>query len=316
MRESERAAIMTHRTLGARARFAGIGLHGGQPVKMSVCPARAGQGIRFRRTDVADGDVPARYDLVSDTLLCSKLTNGAGVSVGTVEHLMAALAGCGVTDAVIELDGPEVPIMDGSAAAFVEALLDSGIVSLGVPLDVIRVTRSVAVYLDGRYAELSPAERFEMDYRIDFRDPAIGVQHHEMALVNGAFVTDLCDCRTFGHLAEVERLRAMGLARGGSLHNAIVVDNGRVLNPEGLRRTDEFVRHKMLDAIGDLALAGAPIIGRYTGVKAGHEITNLLLRELFAQRDAWTWDRLDGEQTLYAGGTPPRRDHDIDAMAV
>ena len=220
------------------------------------------------------------------------------MSVGTVEHLMAALAGCGISDALIELDGPEVPIMDGSSAAFVDAFADTGVISLGQPLAAIRLLKPVAVFLGGRYAELSPADRFEISFRIDFEDRAIGVQKREIAMVNGAFVEELSDCRTFGRLSEVEQLRAAGLARGGNLTNAIVVDKGRVLNPEGLRRPDEFVRHKMLDAVGDLALAGAPIIGRYTADKAGHEITNLLLRELFSRTDAWTWDVLSRGQAL------------------
>jgi len=206
--------------------------------------------------------------------------------------------------------------MDGSAADFVDGFLEVGLVVLDTPLAAIRVTRPVAVYLGGRFAELTPADRFEMDFRIEFEDPAIGVQRHAVALTNGAFIAELSDCRTFGHLHEVERLRAAGLARGGSLLNAIVVDNGRVLNPEGLRRSDEFVRHKMLDAVGDLALAGAPIIARYTGDKAGHEITNLLLRELFSQPDAWTWDVLEAGQALCATGMAPVRDVAVTALAV
>ena len=299
-----------HRTLSKPVHFSGTGLHGGQTVSMTVAPATAGHGI------VANGVIPARYDLVSDTMLCTRLTNAAGVSVGTVEHLMAALAGCGISDALIELDGPEVPIMDGSSAEFVDAFADAGVISLGQPLAAIRLLKPVAVFLGGRYAELSPAKRFEMSFRIDFEDRAIGVQKREMVLVNGAFVEELSDCRTFGRLSEVEQLRAAGLARGGNLTNAIVVDKGRVLNPEGLRRPDEFVRHKMLDAVGDLALAGAPIIGRYTADKAGHEITNLLLRELFSRTDAWTWDVLSHGQAL--GASVPARSlaEDRKVMAV
>ena len=205
---------------------------------------------------------------------------------------MAALAGCGISDAEITLDGPEVPIMDGSSVAFVQGFARAGTKELDHPLQAIRVLRPVRVEQDGKIAELSPADRFGMDFLIDFADPAIGVQSLSATLTNGAFVSQLSDCRTFGHLREVEHLRKMGLARGGSLQNAIVVDNGRVLNPEGLRRPDEFVRHKMLDAVGDLALAGAPIIGRYRGIKAGHEMTNRLLRELFARPEAWTFDRV------------------------
>jgi len=305
-----------HRTLAATVAFSGTGLHGGQTVAMTVAPAEAGAGIVFVRTDAANAVIPARYDLVSDTVLCTRLSNGAGVSVGTVEHVLAALAGCGVSDAVISLDGPEVPIMDGSAVDFVEAFLGAGIRTLEMPLAVIRMLEPVAVYLGGRFAELAPAKRFEMDFRIDFEDPAIGVQHKSMALVNGTFVAELSDCRTFGRLSDVERLRAAGLGLGGSLQNAIVIDDGRVLNPEGLRRPDEFVRHKMLDAIGDLALAGAPIIGRYSADKAGHEITNLLLRELFARPDTWIWDGLETGQTMGGTGMLPAQSARPNALAV
>ena len=290
--------VEMHRTLAKPVEFSGTGLHGGQAVKMVVKPADAGDGIVFWRTDVPNGRIPARYDLVTDTLLCTRLSNEFGVAVGTVEHLMAALAGCGISDAEIVLDGPEVPIMDGSSLAFVNAFAQVGTIDLGVPREAIRILRPVSVRLGDRVAELTPADQFEMSFHIEFEDRAIGVQNHRMTLVNGAFVDELSDCRTFGRLAEVEQLRAAGLARGGNLTNAIVVDEGRVLNPEGLRRPDEFVRHKMLDAVGDLALAGAPIIGRYTAEKAGHEMTNLLLRELFARPEAWTRVSMTSEQGL------------------
>lgn len=287
-----------HRTLAKSVELTGVGLHGGQSVTMNVIPADARTGIVFERTDVPNGRIPARYDLVCDTMLCTRLSNDFGVSVGTVEHLMAAFAGCGISDAVVRLDGPEVPIMDGSSAIFVDAFSTVGTIALGERRAAIKILEPVAVRLGDRFAELSPADRFEMSFMIDFEDRAIGVQSHQMSLVNGAFVDELSDCRTFGRLAEVEQLRAAGLGRGGNLTNAIVVDDGRVLNPDGLRRPDEFVRHKMLDAVGDLALAGAPIIGRYTAEKAGHEITNLLLRELFDRPDAWMWDHMSADQGL------------------
>ena len=282
------------KTLKTGVELTGIGLHGGQRVTLSLEPAPVRSGIHFVRVDVPIEQqmIPARYDLVTDTRLCTKLTNEHGVSVGTVEHVMAALAGCGISDALVVLDGPEVPIMDGSSAPFVEAIASVGVEIFAEDCAAIRVTETVCVEDGDKWAELSPADRFEMDFRIDFKDPAIGQQAHKLRLTNGAFFTELSDCRTFGHLAEVEALRSMGLARGGTLQNAIVVDKGRVLNPEGLRRPDEFVRHKMLDAVGDLALAGAPIIGLYRGEKAGHEMTNKLLRALFARPGAWVWDVL------------------------
>ncbi|MEM6662067.1 MAG: UDP-3-O-acyl-N-acetylglucosamine deacetylase [Pseudomonadota bacterium] len=305
-----------HTTLSTGVGFSGIGLHGGQRVRMIVRPAEPGNGITFRRTDLQNGVIPASYDLVADTVLCTKLANADGVSVGTVEHLMAALAGMGISDAAVELDGPEVPIMDGSSAPFVAGFMEAGVTVSDVPLTAIRILSPIAARLGDRSAELTPAPRFEMSFRIDFADPAIGVQDKDLTLVNGTFVEELSDCRTFGQLGEVEQLRAAGLARGGNLDNAIVIDEGRILNPEGLRRRDEFVRHKMLDAVGDLALAGAPIIGRYSGDRAGHEITNLLLRQLFATPEAWCWDTLvegQGPQGFYHTASHHGR---IEALAV
>lgn len=306
------------KTVARPVRFKGVGLHGGQPVAMSVLPAAAGAGIAFYRTDVEPEAalVSARYDLVVDTQLCTKLGNAAGTTVGTVEHVMAALAGCGITDAVIEIDGPEVPIMDGSSVVFVHELVKAGIRELGRPADAIRLRRPVGVIKDGKIATLKPANRFEMDFRIDFADPAIGRQSAEMVLTGDVFAAELSDCRTFGHLAEVEHLRKLGLARGGSLANAIVVDKGRVLNTEGLRHRDEFVRHKMLDAVGDLALAGAPIVARYSGVKAGHEMTNLLLRALFAQPEAWYRAPLTDDQWMAASSETAPALRGAHAMAV
>ncbi|MEM7176468.1 MAG: UDP-3-O-acyl-N-acetylglucosamine deacetylase [Pseudomonadota bacterium] len=281
-----------HRTISEPVSFTGIGLHGGQSVRLVLMPAAAGSGIRFVRSDVdaAHSMIPARYDLVSDTRLCTRLTNAHGVSVSTVEHLMAALAGCGVSDVVAWIDGPEVPILDGSSLLFVQELNRVGLRDLGATRRAIRVLKPITVEKDGRLATLMPCDRTEIAVTIRFDDPAIGEQAYEVALEGGRFASELSDCRTFCMLSDVEQLRKIGLARGGGLENAVVVDNGRVLNPEGLRRADEFVRHKVLDAIGDLALAGAPIIGRYEGVLSGHEMTNLLLRALFkAPSGSWEW---------------------------
>ncbi len=286
------------RTVNKAVRFRGIGLHCGQPVVLTVAPAAAETGIVFRRTDAgpAARPIPARYDLVHDTHLCTGLANGDGLGVGTVEHLMAALAGCGISDALINLDGPEVPIMDGSAVVFVREFMAAGIRDLGVPWRAIRVLETVSVKMDGKSAELAPAPRFEMAFSVSFDDPAIGRQSKHLVLTGSAIVSELSDSRTFGCLADVEALRHMGLGRGGGLENAVIVDQGRVLNPEGLRHPDEFVRHKMLDAVGDLALAGAPVIGRYTGIRSGHEMTNLLLRKLFSTPEALAWCDLRPDQ--------------------
>lgn len=258
---------------------------------MTVAPAAAGSGILFRRSDAGPGarPVPARHDHVAATRLCTRLANADGLSVGTVEHLMAALAGCGITDALISLDAPEVPAMDGSALPFLRAFVAAGFQDLAGPNPAIRLRAPVEVCVDGSRAALLPAPRFEMEFAVSFADPAIGAARRHLVLTGTAIVAELCDCRTFGILSEIEGLHRLGLGRGGSLDNTVVVDRGRVLNPGGLRRPDEFLRHKMLDAVGDLALAGAPIIGRYVGDKAGHSLTNRLLQALFARPDAWSW---------------------------
>jgi len=305
-------------TVNNAVKFRGIGLHGGQPVVLTVAPAAANTGIVFHRADAgpAARPIPARYNFVNDTYLRTGLINGDGLSVGTVEHLMAALSGCGITDARITLDGPEVPIMDGSAVCFVHEFARVGIRDLGVSCRAIRVLEPISVMMDEKLVALSPAPRFEMEFSVSFADPAIGRQSKYLALTGSAIVSELSDSRTFGCLADVERLRRMGLGRGGGLENAVIVDNGRVLNRDGLRHPDEFVRHKMLDAVGDLALAGAPIIGRYTGVKAGHEISNLLLRKLFDCRDAWTWCDLQPSQAPGGVLYPPPMDNSASQIAV
>lgn len=281
-------------TLKRAITLVGMGLHSGRPARLVLRPATEG-GIRFRRVDVTDRDnlVPARFDRVTDTTLCTLLSNEAGVTVATVEHLMAALAGTGVTHAEIEIDGPEVPIMDGSAQRFVSAILRTGLVEVAGPLRAIRILKPVRYEQGGVVAELTPAETLSIDFEITFPDAAIGHQERTLSMVNGAFVHELADCRTFCRRQDVEAMQANGLALGGSLDNAVVVEGDRVLNPGGFRRADECVRHKMLDALGDLYLAGAPILGAYRGVRAGHGPTNKLLRALFAQPDAFEYVTLD-----------------------
>jgi UDP-3-O-[3-hydroxymyristoyl] N-acetylglucosamine deacetylase len=276
--------------------FVGTGLHSGRPVRMVMRPAAAG-GVRFRRTDVTDRDnvIPARFDLVNDTRLNTRLSNAAGVSISTVEHVMAALAGTGVWNTIIDVDGPEAPIMDGSSSRFVQKIVSAGLRHLPGTMRAIRVLEPVRVDVGDAFAELSPAPFLSIDFEIDFSDAAIGRQARSLEMVNGVFVRELSDCRTFCRRSEVESLQAVGLALGGSLDNAVVVDGDRVINPEGLRRPDEFVRHKMLDALGDLALAGAPVLGAYRGVKAGHGVTNMLLRKLFATRGAWAEVAVEAE---------------------
>jgi UDP-3-O-[3-hydroxymyristoyl] N-acetylglucosamine deacetylase len=281
-------------TVRKTIRLKGTGLHSGRSARVAIRPSAANMGIWFERSDLPGAPkIPARHDAVERSPLCTMLVNEAGVSVSTVEHLMAALSGCGVLNAIVEVDGPEVPILDGSAAEFVRAILKAGVRKLAAPVHVIEVLRRVSVSEEGAIASLEPATELEIDFSIDFADAAIGRQRKVMRLSNGSFVRELCDSRTFCLRSEVERMLAMGKALGGSLDNAVVFDGGRVENPGGLRHADEAVRHKMLDAMGDLALAGAPILGRYTGVRAGHAMTNRLLHKLFADPLAYRVRTLD-----------------------
>ena len=274
-------------TIRSAARFEGAGLHTGRPAAMTIWPAGADHGIRFKRTDIRLGDaiVPARWDLAVQSPLCTSIVNGSGVSVSTVEHVMAALAGCGVHNALIEIDGPEVPILDGSAAPFVRGILARGVRRLSAPVRVIEVLGTVEVHTAQGWARLAPGCGLTMDFHIKFDDAAIGTQDKTLDLANGTFVRELCDSRTFCRAADVDAMRAAGKALGGTLENAVVVDGDAVLSPGGLRHADEAVRHKMLDALGDLALAGLPLLAHYTGHKAGHTLTNMLLRELFASAE-------------------------------
>ncbi|WP_128253575.1 UDP-3-O-acyl-N-acetylglucosamine deacetylase [Falsirhodobacter deserti] len=277
------------RTLKSAVSFSGLGLHTGRPVRMIVRPASADYGIWFRRTDLTLGDtlIPARWDAVIPSKLCTLLENPEGASVSTVEHVMAALAGCGIHNALIEIDGPEVPILDGSAAPFVNRFVAVGLREQLVPVRAIRILDTVEVREGEAVARLEPADMLEINFQIDFVEKAIGHQQKRLNMANGAFVRELCDSRTFCRQADVDAMRANGLALGGTVENAVVFDGDRVVSPGGLRHPDEPVRHKMLDALGDLALAGGPILGRYTGIRAGHAMTNRLLRALFARRDAW-----------------------------
>ncbi|MES2843913.1 MAG: UDP-3-O-acyl-N-acetylglucosamine deacetylase [Pseudomonadota bacterium] len=276
-------------TLKSAATFTGLGLHSGRMVRMVVRPASADYGIWFRRMDVATGDalIPARWDAVVPSKLCTLVANDAGVSVSTIEHIMAALAGCAIHNALIEIDGPEVPILDGSAMPFVEGFIARGFRSQSAQVRAIKILDTVEVRDGQAIARLEPSDMLEIDFRIDFADAAIGQQSKRLNLANGAFVRELSDSRTFCRQADVDAMRANGLALGGTLHNAVVFEGDRVLSPGGLRHADEPVRHKMLDALGDLSLAGGPILGRYTGIRAGHALTNSLLRALFAQPDAF-----------------------------
>jgi UDP-3-O-[3-hydroxymyristoyl] N-acetylglucosamine deacetylase len=277
-------------TIGKPASRDGVGLHTGAPVRLTVRPAEAGEGVVFVRTDVkGDAGIPAHALKVSTTRLGTNLTNEAGVSVATVEHFLAACAGLGIDNLVAELDGPELPILDGSSAPFVELLAEAGIAEQDEPRRVLKILKPVEVRDGVKFARLSPGKGFEMRVAIDFASKAIGRQTISFAMKPGAFARDIAWARTFGFAREVEALRAMGKALGGSMDNAIVIDGDTILNEGGLKVPDEFVRHKLLDVIGDLFLAGGPIEGLYEGEQPGHALNNRLLHALFADSTAFEW---------------------------
>jgi UDP-3-O-[3-hydroxymyristoyl] N-acetylglucosamine deacetylase len=278
-------------TLAREVVLSGIGVHSAAQVNLKIEPAAPGAGIQFIRSDVAENNViPANYDSVSNTQFCTVLENAHGVSVSTVEHVMAALRGLGIDNAVVTVDGPEMPIMDGSSAPFIAAMDAVGTVEQNAPRDVLRILRPVRVENGSAFASIEPGRASEFGFQIDYPGTAIGTQRFEVTLVNGNFRHDIAGARTFGLKEDVTRLHAMGLGKGGSLENAIVVDGEEILNDDGLRFNDEFVRHKVLDAIGDMYLAGAPILGRYIGHRAGHTLNNQLLRAVFADARNYTFE--------------------------
>lgn len=293
--------LVWQRTLKSSVSCTSVGVHSGENITINLKPAPIDTGVVFVRTDVdGDGVIPARWDRVVDTRMCSVIANEQGASVGTIEHLMAALAGCGVDNVEIDIDGGEVPIMDGSSEPFVALIKEVGVVEQGAPRRVIRVLKEISVEAAGGVVSLEPSEMQVIDFEIEFDSKVINRQTLETRVINGAFCKELSQARTFGFLHEVQALWDAGLAKGGSLDNAIVVDKDRVLNEDGLRFDDEFVRHKALDAIGDLFLAGAPVIGRFKGVCSGHAANNQLLHALFADDEAWCWDVLAGDAVRHA----------------
>jgi len=285
-----------------RVSCAGIGLHTGARVQMTLAPAPAGSGIRFRRVDITDRDnwLPARYDLVSATGYGTVLENDAGASIATVEHVLAALSGMGVDNATIEIDGPEMTVMDGSAAPFVFLIECAGIKRLQRARRVIQILERIEVVDGDKHVALEPSDQFSAAFEIDFDAEAIGRQAHRVVVTETSFKAEIARARTFGFLHEMEHLTARGLARGGSLDNAVVLNGGKVINRGGLRYRDEFVRHKILDAIGDLALAGLPILGAYEARRAGHTLNNRLLRALFDAPQAFEIISLDARRLSIA----------------
>jgi UDP-3-O-[3-hydroxymyristoyl] N-acetylglucosamine deacetylase len=264
----------------------GIGLHSGRKVTLTFLPAPPDTGIVFRRSD-AGAEIRASWTNAVDSPRCTVLSNGEGITVSTIEHLMAALAGAEIDNAIIELDGPEVPIMDGSSAPFLFLIECAGVVEQDAPRRAIKVLKQVSVVEDHAAAMLLPDQGFSMSFEIDFDNPLIRRQDFCVVFDAATFKSELSRARTFGLIDEVDRLRAAGLGRGGSLENVVMVSGDHVLNTGGLRYADEFVRHKLVDAFGDLYLAGGPIIGRFWGVRSGHAQTRRLLAALFADPEAW-----------------------------
>lgn len=278
-------------TLAQAVSCTGVGVHSGAPATLQILPGPIGSGLVFVRSDITDKEnrIPVSPTVVVDTRMCTVIANDAGARISTVEHVMAALMGCGIDNAEILVDGPEVPIMDGSSAAFVDMIRSAGLATQDAPRRKIRILKTVRIEDGDKWASLSPADipSFAMD--IAFASTAIGEQSRAFTLFNGNFAHELADARTFGFMHEVEQLRALGLGKGGSLDNAIIIDGDKILNDSGLRYGDEFVRHKLLDAVGDIAMAGAPVLGAYKSYKGGHALNNKLLRALFADSANWAW---------------------------
>ena len=277
------------RTLKNVIRATGVGLHSGEKVYMTLRPAPVDTGIVFRRTDLEPVvEIPASAQLVTETPLCTGLTC-AGAKVQTVEHLMSAMAGLGVDNAYVELSSAELPIMDGSAGPFVFLIQSAGVVEQDAPKRFIRITRTVEVTEGDKVARFEPYDGFKLGFTVKFDHPMIPASQSraEVDFSTGAYIKEVARARTFGFMRDLEYMRERNLGLGGSMDNAIVLDEFRVLNEDGLRYTDEFVRHKILDAIGDLYLAGRPILGAYEGFKSGHALNNKLVRALLAETSAW-----------------------------
>ena len=280
------------RTLKKRISCTGVGLHSGVAVSMTLHPAAPNTGIVFQRTDVVPGagHIPARWNHIHSGVLCTTLANEQGVTIGTVEHLMAALAGCGIDNALVRLDGPEVPVMDGSAAPFVLLVECAGIVVQEAPRWYLRVLKRIDVADGGKAMSLQPADEFRVRFEIDFDSPAVAHQSCVVHITERSFKEDVGSARTFGFVEDVQGLRENGFGCGGTLDNVVMVDGDSVLNEGGLRFNDEFVRHKVLDCVGDMYLAGGPMLAEVAGVRSGHTLSHRLLNALFADETAWRYE--------------------------
>jgi UDP-3-O-[3-hydroxymyristoyl] N-acetylglucosamine deacetylase len=283
--------IELQHTIANPAVCVGIGVHTGARVRLAIRPAPVGTGVVFVRADekVRDNRIPGTADFVASTNLGTTLRNGAGVEVATVEHFLAACAGLEIDNVIVEVDGPELPILDGSSAQFVQLLSSAGVTAQSMARRSIEIVDRIAVSSGDKTASLEPAERAEFDVTIRYKTAPIGVQRRSYFPGRTAFLHEIADARTYGFLSDVEKLHAAGRGLGASYDNTVVIDEGRVVNADGLRWEDEFVRHKILDAIGDLALAGAPILGRYVADQPGHALNVKLVQALLATPHAWRW---------------------------
>jgi UDP-3-O-[3-hydroxymyristoyl] N-acetylglucosamine deacetylase len=284
-------------TLREHVSIAGIGVHSGSPVSLTLHPAEANSGIVFLRCGIGgkkDREIPATFRFVTATEFATVLGDECGPAVSTTEHVVAALSALGVDNVIVEVDGPEVPIMDGSAGPFVEAIDQAGIVTLGAPRRCIKVLKPIRVNGEGCSAELRPHARgLRIETEIEFKHPLIGRQTIGLDIGPGVFRRELARARTFGFMRDVTKLWSAGYALGASFENTVVIAEDRVLNSEGLRFADEFVRHKAVDALGDLALAGAPLIGAYRSVRGGHKLNHAVLSALMADESAWTYSEME-----------------------
>jgi len=302
--------VLKQRTLKKKVSATGVGLHNGVKVKLTLLPAAIDSGIVFRRTDLPGmPEIQATPDAVSDTRMCSALEKN-GARVATVEHLMSALAGLGVDNVIVEVNASEIPIMDGSSGPFIFLLQSAGIVEQAAAKKFMRIIKNVEIIEQDKWAKFEPYHGFKMDFTIDFAHPVFEGSGNNVKIdfADNSYISEISRARTFGFMHEVEYLRANGLARGGSLDNAIVLDEFRVLNTDGLRYEDEFAKHKVLDAIGDLYMLGHPLLGAFTAYKSGHGLNNQLIRALLADASAWEFVTFDDineapvgfkEQTAY-----------------
>ncbi|UOO92444.1 UDP-3-O-acyl-N-acetylglucosamine deacetylase [Vitreoscilla stercoraria] len=294
---------MLQRTLAKSVHVTGVGLHSGERVSLTMHPAVVDSGIRFRRTDLSgeQGEIIALTPwLINDTRLSSTVVTENGAKVGTIEHIMSALSAMGVDNVLIELNAPEIPIMDGSSLPFIYVLQDAGIVDQDAQKKFIRIKRPIVVEEPGKKVSFEPYDGFKVTLTIEFDHPVFNRsnQTYSIDFAGASYLEEIARARTFGFMQEVELMRSHNLGLGGNLTNAIVIDDFDVLNPEGLRYPDEFVRHKILDAIGDLYIAGHPIIGAFTGYKSGHAVNNALLRKMFSEPDSFEWVTFPSDKDL------------------